>query len=393
VRLRELNVPRSQLRPLTGLRFIAALQVLVFHCTRWPSWPVHPLLRNIAGSGYVAVSLFFVLSGFILTYAHSGPSARPLERMVFYASRFARIYPAYAFALALVGPFFIVHTIRIDGVVPFLAGAISVPLLVQAWVPTLAMAWNPPAWSLSAEAFFYLLFPLIAPRVVACRRATAVRLGIACYAICLAAPLLYLRLAPDGSTPPSHESTAFWLSALRYNPAIRLPEFVIGILLGRWYLEGHVHRVLGGHAAAWSLLSVSALLLALAEGPHLPYPVVHNGLFAPVMALLIASLAIGRGPVAAFLSTRPMVVLGEASYSLYVLHVPLLIYWSKGVSHVAGEGFRASAWSTAGFLVSAVLASLLCQRYVERPLRDLVLDRLRRARIRPDRAPVADGGR
>ncbi len=378
MRPRDLNVPRSQLRPLTGLRFIAALQVLIFHGTRWPSWSDHPLVRNIAASGYVAVSLFFVLSGFILTYAHSNRSARPLERKDFYANRFARIYPAYAFALALVAPFFIVHTIRIDGVVPFLGGAISVPLLVQAWVPTLAMAWNPPAWSLSAEAFFYLLFPLIAPRVVACRGATALILGVGCYATCLAVPLVYLRLAPDGPAPATHESMAFWLSALRYDPAIRLPEFVIGILLGRWYLEGRLHRVLGERAAAWSLLSVCALLLALAGAPALPYPLVHNGLFTPVIALLIASLAIGGGPIAAFLATRPMVALGDASYSLYVLHVPLLIYWSKAVLHLGTAGFRASAWSTGGFLVTAVVASLLCQRYVERPLRDFVLVRLRR---------------
>jgi peptidoglycan/LPS O-acetylase OafA/YrhL len=360
------------------LRFFAALQVLVFHCTRWPSWPDHPFARNIAASGYVAVSMFFVLSGFILTYVHAGRDARPLDRRAFYANRFARIYPAYGFALALIAPFFIVHTIRIDGVVSFLKGAVAVPTLVQAWVPSLAMAWNPPAWSLSVEAFFYLLFPLVIPALMACRPSLAASLAVACYGACLVAPLVYLLLAPDGPAPATHESMTFWLNALRYNPAIRFPEFVIGIVLGRWYLEGHVQRVLGGGAALWSALSVGTLVLALSRAPTLPYPLVHNGLFTPIIALLIATLAIGRGPVAALLGTRPLVALGDASYSLYVLHVPLLVFWSKAVGHLTSEGFRASAYSTGAFLVCAVLASLLCHRFVEGPLRERLLVVLRR---------------
>ena len=279
--VRVIHVARSQLRPLTGFRFVAALQVLVFHCTRWPSWSGHPFARNIVASGYVAVSAFFVLSGFILTYVHAGRDARPLDRRAFYANRFARIYPAYGFALALIAPFFIVHTIRIDGVVVFLKGAVAVPTLVQAWVPSLAMAWNPPAWSLSVEAFFYLLFPLVAPSLIACRPSTAVSVAVTCYGACLVAPLVYLRLAPDGPAPVTHESMTFWLNALRYNPAVRFPEFVMGILLGRWYLEGRVQQVLGGGAPFWSALSAGALVLALAGAPDLPYPLVHNGLFAP----------------------------------------------------------------------------------------------------------------
>ncbi len=379
--MREINVPRSQLRPLTGLRFIAALQVLVFHCTGWVSWSGHSFAQNIAGSGYVAVSAFFVLSGFILTYAHGARDA-PLVRRDFYANRFARIYPAYGFALAIMAPFFVHHTLRTDGAVVFLKGAIAVPTLVQAWVPSLAMAWNPPAWSLSVEAFFYVLFPLVAPVLIACRRSTAVSLAVASYASCLLVPLVYLRLAPDGPTPATHESMAFWLNVLRYNPAVRFPEFVIGILLGRWYLEGHVHHVLHRGAAFWSLLSLGALVVGLERAPGLPYPLVHNGLFVPVIALFIATLAIGRGPVAAFLGTRPMVALGDASYSLYVLHVPLLVIWSKAVEHLASEQFRASAWCTGAFLGCAVGASLLCQRFVERPLRERLLAALRRRSAR-----------
>jgi peptidoglycan/LPS O-acetylase OafA/YrhL len=371
-------VARSHLRSLTGLRFIAALQVLVFHCTGWQSWRVPTLVRNIAGSGYVAVSLFFVLSGFILTYVHAGSGAAPLDRRDFYAGRFARIYPAYVFALAIAAPFFVVHTIRVEGAAEFFKQAVAVVALMQAYVPSLAMAWNPPAWSLSAEAFFYALFPIVAPRLVACRRSTALSVGVMCYALCLAAPLVYMMVAPDAPIEPTHESTAFWLRVLRYNPVVRFPEFVIGIVVGRWYLDGIASRRSNDRAALWSLAAAIALSLVLSLSSSIPYPILHNGLLAPLYALLIASLATGRGPVAALLATRPLVALGEASYSLYVLHLPLMILWKNVIVHGGGARYWGTWACTAAFLALAVVASLLCYRYIEVPLRGVALAALRK---------------
>jgi peptidoglycan/LPS O-acetylase OafA/YrhL len=332
-------------------------------------WYVH----NAVSCGYLAVSLFFILSGFILTYVHLGPRAAPLDRRDFYANRLARIYPAYLFGLAIIAPFFVGHTVRTAGVAVMLQQAVAVLTLTQAYFPSLAMAWNPPAWSLSAEALFYALFPICAPRLVACRRSTAVSVAITSYVLCLIVPLAYLRLTPDAPVEPTHSSQAFWLNILRYSPVVRLPEFVIGIVLGRWYLHlGDGARRLRGAAIA-SLGATAALGFVLAEAPRIPYPILHNGLLAPVFALLIASLAPGRGPVAALLATRPLVALGEASYALYVLHVPLLVLWSKIVIHVHGDLPRLLFASTDGFLGLNVAASLLCHRYVERPVRQRLL--------------------
>jgi peptidoglycan/LPS O-acetylase OafA/YrhL len=370
-------MPPSHLRSLTGLRFIAAMEVIVFHCTRWELWPVPPFVRNVAGAGYVAVSLFFVLSGFILTYVHAGPNAKPLDKRDFYRSRFARIYPAYAFALALIAPLFAGHTIRTEGIRMLAKSAVAVVLLLQAYVPSLAMAWNPPAWSLSAEAFFYAVFPFVAPRLVRCRRGTALFVGVGCYALCLAIPLLYLYVAPDAPVPPTKDSYTFWLSALRYNPVVRLPEFLIGIIAGRLFIDS-AGRNWGAGAGWLSVAAGLAVATTLTMSPSIPYPILHNGLLVPVFALLIVTLATERGPLAALLSTRPMVALGEASYSLYILHVPLMILWRKGLGHVAHGRLIGAPASTAAFLVTAVVASLLCHRYIERPLQKATLSMLRR---------------
>ncbi|HSY24377.1 MAG TPA: acyltransferase, partial [Polyangiaceae bacterium] len=272
---------RGHLRALTGLRFVAAVHVLSYHTTSWSGWSAGAV-RNIVGAGYVAVAFFFVLSGFILAYVHAPPegpggarerggegrqprgpwtNTRPAD---FYARRFARIYPAYIFALALIAPTFLWHTFRTVGLAELARQAFPVLLLVQAFIPSAALAWNPPAWSLSAEAFFYLLFPFVAPRLVGLGRKAVVAAFVGVYALSFLAPLSYLWLAPDGSGPATHATYTFWLNVLRYDPIVRLPEFLLGILLGRLYLGAEwppsVRLRLGSPAGATALSAgVSAL--------------------------------------------------------------------------------------------------------------------------------------
>jgi peptidoglycan/LPS O-acetylase OafA/YrhL len=219
------------------------------------------------------------------------------------------------------------------------------------------------------------MFPLVAPPLIAARRGTALAVGVACYAACLLVSLAYLRFTPDGPIALNHESMAFWLNVVRYNPALRFPEFVLGIVFARFYLD---HPLRPGRAGAFgavgSVVLAAILVAILAHSQALPYPVLHNGLLAPLFALLIVSLALGRGPIAAFLSTRPLIALGNASYSLYLLHIPLVIYWSKVTGHLP-EPVRSRGVINAAFLLFAVVGSLLCHRYIEVPMRARVLRR------------------
>src|SRR5260370_3381114 len=120
--------------------------------------------QKLSSIGYVGVSFFFVLSGFILVYTYAG---RPMILKDFWRARFARIYPAYAFSLLVTAPFFFFAVLTMN--IPFFAWAkahlkfvsVLVVSLLQAWVPPAALSWNAVAWSLSVEAFFYLLFPFL----------------------------------------------------------------------------------------------------------------------------------------------------------------------------------------------------------------------------------------
>jgi len=158
----SLEESRPRLPAITSLRFFAAFHVALFHMKEMgvitsPGW-----LKSFAGIGYVGVSFFFVLSGFILVYTYAG---RTLNLRDFWQARFARIYPAYLFSLVLFFPFFYFGALKMH--VPFFyfaeqhftLSAVLVLLLLQSWVPQAALSWNAVAWSLSVEAFFYAIFP------------------------------------------------------------------------------------------------------------------------------------------------------------------------------------------------------------------------------------------
>jgi Acyltransferase family len=152
---------QKQLRPLTSIRFLFALLVVVFHGQEtleqggFENWPF--FAQAVISHGYVGVSFFFVLSGFILAYTYR----RKLTKAEFWGARFARIYPAYLLAFIIILPIAIyAATLNGDrGLAVFTTGLQLT--LTQSWVPYTALQWNAPAWSLSVEAFFYALFPLL----------------------------------------------------------------------------------------------------------------------------------------------------------------------------------------------------------------------------------------
>jgi peptidoglycan/LPS O-acetylase OafA/YrhL len=118
----NLDAPRPRLPALTSLRFFAALHVVCFHFLAFKIVSSEGWLGQISSIGYVGVSFFFVLSGFILVYTYAG---RDTPARDFWRARFARIYPAFAFSLLLTGPFFFFATLMLN--VPFFAWFFHAP--------------------------------------------------------------------------------------------------------------------------------------------------------------------------------------------------------------------------------------------------------------------------
>jgi peptidoglycan/LPS O-acetylase OafA/YrhL len=264
----------------------------------------------------------------------------------------------YMVGLALGTPAF-VHSVTHRGV-PGFSSAIMSLTLIQAWNPKTAVAWNAPGWSLSCEAFFYLLFPwtlAFGASVFTKHRWKALT---SVWLFSLAAPVLYLWISPEGWVSP--ESHAAWLTVVRFNPLLRFPEFVLGVMLATAYLDGF--RLPKPKIAVSA--SVMTLLMVLILGKHLPYPLVHNGLLAPLFALIIVGLAAED----CGLGFPALLLLGEASYSLYIIHSPVLS-WLKAFFDLLHVTLPAWLFGIT-FLAVAITASVCTYKLIELPARTLL---------------------
>jgi peptidoglycan/LPS O-acetylase OafA/YrhL len=323
----SVDLRRPPLDACTGLRFFAAMGVVAYHLYCPPCEPGVPTLPGkLFQAGFTTVSLFFILSGFILAYNYLGARGGFVGTVRgFYRARFARLYPIYLLALVVDVPLFIRSISMSDPAAT--AGevariSVATLTLTQAWLELGRPTWNIVAWTLSAEAFFYLLFPLVGPWLA--RQGSRRLLGVAAGAWLLAVlPCVAAEVRVDGA----------WGSALhllgqvpsQLVPLARLPEFVVGICLGllfcrraapgsaRWRTVG-----LLGTAAA-----VVALILVL---PPKPAPIPQMALLMPLYALTVWLLAGGVAWKSLGLETRSLKLLGGASYALYLLHGTMMNY-------------------------------------------------------------------
>jgi peptidoglycan/LPS O-acetylase OafA/YrhL len=357
----------ERLNALTGLRFFAALDIVFFHFSN-PRW--FGILAPVVNSGYVVVSLFFLLSGFVLSYNYSVQArAGKLDHARFWKARFARLYPVYLLSLLLswrmVSVEYGAHTHTI-----FWTGMVLTPLMLQGWIPSLATFLNTPAWAMPAEAFMYALFPWLAK----VKRPTRVRLTLlqltAVWAVGMIPGLVYLTLNPDGLAHVDRWSWGPWLQALKFTPVPHLASFVFGILLAG--LDALVPRDsrlrllfgLAGFAGAFGILSL---------GPLVPYALLHDGLLMPIFGCIVLGLA-GENWMASAFSLRPLVFLGEASYCLYLLHFNMC-HLIQDYHLPERLGFsRFDPWLIYVLLIAAALLALYL---VEKPAQRLMRQWLR----------------
>lgn len=378
---------RPLLPALTGLRFLAALHVVAFHVTPRegrPGW-----LGAFLDNGPASVTLFFILSGFVLAQAYLGEGAPgQVPRRAFWAARFARVYPVYLLGLVLEAPAFLQFVLRQEGGLTgdalqrVLGVGAAVFSLTQAWVPSAACAWNCPGWSLSVEAFFYLLFPWVAVPVA---RLGPGRLRWALLALVVASALPGgVWLLGNGWLAGDAAARETWLRVSEYSPLLKLPQFLLGVVLGRAFILRRAGGRPGGGGVVASCVAAGGALALL----WMPWQgsawALRDLLLTPVFAWLLWTLASGRGPLAALLSRAAMVRLGEASYALYILHIPLAFY-SRALERVSGLGLELRApWVYCALAITSfVLVSLAVFTWAEEPARRWLRDRLARPRPAP----------
>jgi peptidoglycan/LPS O-acetylase OafA/YrhL len=342
-----------QLRQLTFLRFVAALGVIVFHYgTHTPTLAWAQPYWRVANT---AVSFFFFLSGFILTHVYATRS--DTRHLDFYVSRAARILPLYFLALLAAATFQIQQ-----GTLPWGSLALNA-LVIQAWVPGHSQTINSAGWSLSVEAFFYLAFPLLLPAIA--RIASSARLlwlALGSWAVNL---LVHVVLVDTANADPA-------VTALDdfsvYHPLTHLATFVGGMCAARFFsLERRA-------CERWAMILIVAAVAGVVAFPLLPDALLryhHNGLFTPLFLLLVLGLAAARDrAIARVLAWRPLEFLGEISYGLYILQIP--VAWLF-FAVLARSGLSVTDDQKFWLLCVVLIASAsLCQLTVEAPLRSFI---------------------
>jgi peptidoglycan/LPS O-acetylase OafA/YrhL len=298
---------------LTGLRFIGAAWVAIFHLQDkiYEAIPFSAQFKPLLNQGYKGVFLFFILSGFIIwhNYGSAGFFANKRKVAKFFWRRIARLWPVNVLTLILAIPILYISVNKYNN------WGVSVPpwYSVSGWLQNLTMLaqlansqvvyqWNQPAWSLSGEMFVYLLFPI---------------------ATLLLMPLLLVKI----NLKIVYSLICIGLLCLSWNDALKDAPYAWLINLSLTFLSGIMLklsapsnlRLINFIASLQPLFLCLVILACYLNTPRL---------LDINLVLLVMSLSYSKGPVSLLLRTRIFSILGQSSYSLYMIHWVIFSYGS-----------------------------------------------------------------
>ena len=353
------QVAPLKIHALTSVRFFAAVYVILFHSQSEIS--PHGYIAEVLKLGYIGPYFFFALSGYILSlvYLQRGES---IDIRRFFVARFARIYPLYVVSLLLDIPFAVAARVARYGV---LFASVRVGglfarscIMLQMFAPA-DNALNIPSWTIAIEAVFYLTFPWLGPRIwkLSGRAALLALCGLCVGGVALDRLIVFTR----GNVLPATHLVSF------------LTVFAAGICLARWQAvrqqaQGAGHR---NHTMGWIAILTAALIFfpvvsmrarLISLGLNPPY------LLTPVFLALIWFLTQDNNYATRWLNAKWLVVLGEASYALYLLQNPV-------GNTMRRLGLAGAAWDFPLYLCVCTSLSVLSFYFFETPCRRWILRR------------------
>lgn len=362
----------GEIKALTGLRIVAALWVVLFHF-RPLLWAASPRLKDdlapLLNAGAQGVDLFFILSGFVLTWNYldrMGPSFSMRATWHFLWLRLSRVFPIYLVTMHIAA-LWIIFTLHV-GTTPSPDAdkltAISYLrqfFMVQLWFSPFfdETSWDGPAWSISAEWLAYLLFGLLVLLIFRIARVSRAR--------------TLLLLAFAASLPP----TLLLLgSGVLYTPWSWVPRIIAQFAAGALACAA-VRRLQISQRGRRAAGYVAVLILAVIVGGLYYYDshpitgmVDSGGVLAVLFMPLVVALAIGVGSLPALLSTRAMIYGGQISFSLYMIHEPVHTAWNW-----FAQEYRLALpmWGmklvVVGLIAAALALSAVLFHFVEEPAR------------------------
>lgn len=355
---------KPPLPALTGIRTLLAFNIVLFHFTPPHLGPVRPFVEH----GFVFVNVFFLISGFILSYNYFDRGASLIKRD-FWTARFARLYPVYLLVLLISFPMLQMEwTARSR--TEFFQGLFLSPLLLQGWSPSLATFWNTVAWTLSCEVAFYAAFPWIIRAPWPKKPSGLLLLMGALWVLDLIPATIYLLANPDHLGAPVDRYTSTTIVRwLKYTPIPYAATFLSGVALSRLQMAVQLTERRRMAIAAAAIGALAAFFYIAAD--HVPYLALHGGLLLPLFATLVFGLC-GPHAISRIFSWGPLLLIGESTYCLYLLHFNVFnlmhIYKLPQRLHIASL----DPWIS---YVALVVLSVLVYRFVENPARRAILNR------------------
>jgi peptidoglycan/LPS O-acetylase OafA/YrhL len=398
---------REDVPALTGLRFIAAFSVLLGHGLSWvlessdvPSGILY-WLSQASGFG---MTLFFVLSGFVIHYNYSSLVTEGGLRGIgaYLWARFARLYPLFLlmmFIYVLVSrrnfELWTGHPEQFDSTLQALPYFL---LSIHSWVYTVIDGnsllsaiggGSPPTWSISTEWFFYFAYLCIAWLILRSRAPliTFISALIWCAVWIAISTSLYNRMPQINAWAAAHfgpvadinehqqDSFVRWL--LYFSPYLRIGEFVLGAIIAQLFVQLRTRAVgawenLAGTAAFFAAAATVILITYLAYSQDVGVNIFRqmnmNFALAPSAALLVFCAARYRNVASWLLTSSPAIALGEASYSIYLIHSVVLVAAVR-LTGSAAHGIVYDVVKLLLLITAVLVISMMLYAYYEAPAR------------------------
>jgi peptidoglycan/LPS O-acetylase OafA/YrhL len=368
----------KKIESLTFLRFFAALIVVVFHFGRNTGLAGYASPFIVAGPQMV--SLFFVLSGFVLMVSHYRKDNETLRD--YYVTRIARIIPIYMLALLL--SVCLYYGSNNNNVTALLLNF----TFLQSWFPPYPLSLNTPAWSLSVEAFFYLTFPFILSAIKKSNISWQSLMIVSFVFYFFTQAILSGLLGSEfytGIRSTSHD-------LIYYFPPSHYCSFLLGISGGLIYSK---HAEWFGRTGflPFILFIVTLCINYIA----LQYPGILGGLagfplayassfYSLLFLFLVLSLAYSRNVITRIMSLPFLVLLGESSYSLYILQKPMYTIYTRYILKYISVHMEISPDARFYiFVCLLIFISVMSFQFIEKPGKKIILNF--NARMKENRLP------
>ncbi|MCO8050049.1 acyltransferase [Proteus penneri] len=339
---------KSHILPLTSIRFFAAIFVLFSHLDFFKNTPFYFIYVK---EGFIGVTLFFILSGFVLSYSYQEKLLRgEKNKFAFYTARIARIYPLHILTLL----FTLLFLYQNESIKEILSNI----FLLQALIPKASyyFSLNAPSWSISVELFFYLCFPFLITK----SSKTLIKITVI---------ILILKILLSEINISEKATHAY----IYISPILRLPDFIIGILIFRLRFNKLNVNISTYQVVIVQTLSICLFLLFIYYSHMVNIKYRFDIYYIIPMSILIISLSYSNGIITKILSNKTLVLLGESSFSLYMIHQLIIRFIIENKTF-----FGSNFYMLSSILAISIFGSIFIYKYYELPMKKIVVNLLKK---------------